>query len=312
MSNSTSNHLLVVGSVAIDWIITPEAEREESVGGSATYFAMAGGGLAPIQLVGVVGEDFPREAVADLEARGVDVDGLETIDWGLTFRWKGRYHENMNDRDTLETHLNCFEHFSPKLPETYKNTAHLFLANIQPSLQLQVLDAMAERPAVVGLDTMNLWIDVANEDLLKVLKQVDILMINEEEARQLSGEDSLLAAAKSVRAMGPSTLIIKRGEYGAMLFGPKDEDIFSVPAMPLAKVVDPTGAGDCFAGGFMGYLAKQGTGLTSANLRTAMMWGSVMASFCVEGFSYDQLRGLEESAIASRFEQFVRMCELPR
>lgn len=312
MSNSASNHLLVVGSVAIDWIITPEAEREESVGGSATYFSMAGGGLAPIQLVGVVGEDFPSSAVEDLKTRGVDVEGLEVVDGGLTFRWKGRYHENMNDRDTIETHLNCFEHFSPKLPDTYKNTAHLFLANIQPSLQLQVLDAMAERPAVVGLDTMNLWIDIANDDLRQVLGRVDILMINEEEARQLSGEDSLLAAAKSVRAMGPSTLIIKRGEYGAMLFGPNDDDIFSVPALPLAKVVDPTGAGDCFAGGFMGYLAKQGTGLTTANLRTAMMWGSVMASFCVEGFSYDQLRGLEESAVASRFERFVRMCEIPR
>ncbi len=312
MSVTSSNHLLVVGSVAIDWIITPHAEREQSVGGSATYFSMAGGGLAPIQLVGVVGEDFPREAVDDLVARGVDVDGLETIEGGLTFRWKGRYHENMNDRDTLETHLNCFEHFSPKLPEKYKQTDHLFLANIQPSLQSAVLEQMGRRPKVVGLDTMNLWIDIANEDLHKVLKQVDILMINEEEARQLSGEDNLLDAARSVRGLGPSTLVIKRGEYGAMLFGPNDDDIFSVPALPLAKVADPTGAGDCFAGGFMGYIAKQGTGLTAANLRNAMLWGSVMASFCVEGFSYDQLRGIEESAVASRFERLVRMCEIPR
>jgi sugar/nucleoside kinase (ribokinase family) len=312
MSETSSNNLLVVGSVAIDWIITPHAERAQSVGGSATYFSMAGGGLAPIQLVGVVGEDFPRAAVDDLVARGVDVDGLETIEGGLTFRWKGRYHENMNDRDTLETHLNCFEHFSPKLPEKYQQTDHLFLANIQPSLQSAVLEQMGRRPRVVGLDTMNLWIDIANEDLLKVLKQVDILMINEEEARQLSGEDNLLDAAKSVRGLGPSTLVIKRGEYGAMLFGPNDDDIFSVPALPLAKVVDPTGAGDCFAGGFMGYIAKKGTGLTSENLRTAMLWGSVMASFCVEGFSYDQLRGIEESSVANRFERLVRMCEIPR
>jgi len=312
MSNTSSNNLLVVGSVAIDWIITPAAERQESVGGSATYFSMAAGGLAPVQLVGVVGEDFPREAVRDLEDRGVDVDGLETIAGGLTFRWKGRYHENMNDRDTLETQLNCFEHFSPKLPEKYKQTDHLFLANIQPSLQLEVLAQMGRRPMVVGLDTMNLWIDIARDDLLNVLKQVDILMINEEEARQLSGEDNLFDAARSVRALGPSTLIIKRGEYGAMLFGPNEDDIFSVPALPIAQVADPTGAGDCFAGGFMGYIAKQGSGLTTVNLRNAMLWGSVMASFCVEGFSYDQLRGIEESAVAGRFERLVRMCEIPR
>ena len=296
--------------MAIDWIITPAAEREESVGGSATYFSMAAGGLG-VQLVGVVEEDA-ASAVEDLKARGVDVDGLETVPGGLTFRWKGRYHENMNDRDTIETHLNCFEQFSPKLPESYKNTPTLFLANIQPSLQSQVLDAMAQRPKVVGLDTMNLWIDIANEDLRQVLARVDILMINEEEAQQLSGKDNLLDAAAAVRGMGPSTLVIKRGEYGAMLFGPGDDEVFAVPALPLRHVADPTGAGDCFAGGFMGHIARRDGSLDASTLRGAMLWGSVMASFCVEGFSYDQLRGLSEQAVASRFEQLVRMCELPR
>lgn len=307
----SDSKLTVVGSVAIDHIITPRAVREESVGGSATFFSMAASYFAPIQLVGVVGGDFPDGAVADLKRRKVDVDGLEVLPEGLTFRWKGRYHENMNDRDTLETHLNCFEHFQPKLPASYRNSDHLFLANIQPGLQMQVLEQMETRPRVVGLDTMNLWIDIAVDELKKVLAKVDVLLINEEEARQLAAVDNLVDAARFIRGLGPQTLIIKRGEYGALMFGPHDEEIFSAPALPLQTVADPTGAGDCFAGGFMGHLARSPQ-IDVPALRGAMIWGSVMASYCVEGFSYDALSSLEDSAIKSRYDRFVRLADFPR
>lgn len=304
------DQLLVVGSVAIDWIITPHDEREESVGGSATFFSMAASYLSPVQLVGVVGHDFPDHAVEDLRQSGVDLDGLEVVPDGKTFRWKGKYHENMNDRDTLETHLNCFEHFSPKLPDPYRAAPNVFLANIQPSLQLQVLEQMANRPKFVGLDTMNLWIDIAADELRAVLERIDCLVINEEEARQLTGRDNLVRAAREIRRLGPKTLVIKRGEYGALLFGPDDEQMFSIPGLPLEEVHDPTGAGDCFAGGFMGYVA--GRDLTPDNLRRGMVWGSVMASFCVQGFSYDRLKGLAKSTIDRRFQDFVELTEFRR
>ncbi len=296
------NKLVVVGSVAVDWVITPSAEREHSVGGAAVYFAMAAAWACPVQLVGVIGGDFPATALADLEAAGVDLQGLERSD-GLTFRWKGRYHENMNSRDTLETHLNVFERFSPKLPESYRGAGFLFLANIQPSLQMAVLDQMSTRPTLVGLDTMNLWIDIANDDLVAILARVDVLTINEEEALQLTGETNLVRAATKIRGMGPTTLVIKRGEYGALCFGP-DGALFAAPALPLESVVDPTGAGDCFAGGFMAHLAATGD-LSVANVRKAVIWGSTMASYCVEGFSYDALRGLSREDIEARYQRFV-------
>ena len=301
---SSNNKLVVVGSVAVDWVITPKAERKESVGGAAVFFSMAASSLAPVQLVGVIGKDFPAAAIGDLEAAGVELDGLERSE-GQTFRWKGRYHENMNSRDTLETHLNVFEDFSPKLPESYRESEFLFLANIQPSLQLDVLEQMAKRPRLVGLDTMNLWIDIANDKLLEVLGRVDVLTINEEEALQLTAETNLVRAATKIRALGPKTLVIKRGEYGALCFGP-DDSLFVAPALPLAEVVDPTGAGDCFAGGFMGHLARTGE-ITGENVRRAVIWGSTMASYCVQGFSYDQLRGLSREDIDARYQRFVEI-----
>jgi sugar/nucleoside kinase (ribokinase family) len=228
---------------------------------------------------------------------------------GLTFFWKGRYHDGMNQRDTLDTRLNVFERFDPKLPEAYLNSEYLFLANIVPSLQRKVLDQMAVRPRLVGLDTMNLWIEHAKDDLLKVLACVDVLLINEQEARQLTGEPNLVRAARRIHAIGPKSLVIKRGEYGALLF--HDGDIFSAPALPLEEVVDPTGAGDCFAGGFMGYLARVGE-TSGETLRSAMMYGSVMASYCVEGFSYDRLRGLTHAEIDQRFMAFSRLTHFER
>ncbi|MBZ5711559.1 PfkB family carbohydrate kinase [Nannocystis pusilla] len=303
-------HLVVVGSVAIDWIITPRAERPESVGGSATFFAMAASYLSQVRLVGVVGRDFPDYAVADLRAAGVDVSGLEIVQDGLTFRWKGQYHENMNDRTTLETHLNVFEKFQPRLPAEFRGSEYLFLANIQPRLQSDVF-AQMQRPRLVGLDTMNLWISIANDDLKAVLKNVDVLTLNDEEARQLSGEHNIVKAARAVRALGPRNVVIKRGEYGALLFD-ADGDVFSAPALPLEDVVDPTGAGDSFAGGFMGWLARPGVEPTGASLRTAMIYGSVMASFCVEGFSYDRLKGLDAATIQRRFETFASLTNFDR
>ena len=303
--NSQSSSLLVVGSVAIDWIITPHAEREESVGGSATFFAMAASYLSRVRLVGVVGGDFPPAAVRDLRDRGVDLTGLEIIPDGKTFRWKGRYHDNMNDRDTLSTDLNVFEQFVPKLPPDYRTSDYLFLANIQPGLQEQVFTQM-QRPKLVGLDTMNLWISIANEELRSVLRHVDVLMLNDEEARQLSGEHNLVKAARAVQKLGPKNLVIKRGENGALLFD-RDGEMFAAPALPLEEVIDPTGAGDSFAGGFMGYLARPGVEPNGGSLRTAMIYGSVMASFCVEGFSYDRLRGLDATSIQHRFEAFSKL-----
>jgi hypothetical protein len=286
--------VLVVGSVAIDWVITEAAERPESVGGSGTFFAMAASYLAPVRLVGVVGKDFPGSAIADLRARGVDTDGLEVVPDGLTFRWKGRYHKNMNSRDTLETHLNVFADFDPKLPPAYRDSELLFLANIQPDLQMRVLEQMS-RPRVVGLDTMNLWISTARESLLSAL--------------QLSGEHNLVKAARAIQRLGPHSLVVKRGEYGALLF--HGTDMFAAPALPLEEVVDPTGAGDAFAGGFMGWLARTSEP-RGDQLRTAMIFGSTLASFCVQGFSYDGIRGLDSAKVQERFGVFARLGDFAR
>jgi fructose-1-phosphate kinase PfkB-like protein len=229
---------------------------------------------------------------------------------GKTFRWKGRYHDNMNDRTTLSTDLNVFEFFSPKLPPAYRTSDYLFLGNIQPGLQEQVFRQM-ERPRLVGLDTMNLWISIANAELRSVLRHVDVLMLNDEEARLLTGEHNLVKAARGIQRLGPKNLVIKRGEHGALLFD-VDGEMFAAPALPLEDVVDPTGAGDCFAGGFMGYLARPGIEPSGASLRTAMIFGSVMASFCVEGFSYDRLRGLDAAGIQRRFEAFSALTNFTR
>ncbi len=303
-----NSSVLVVGSVAVDWVITPTAEREESVGGSATFFSMAASYFGPVRLVGVVGKDFPKSAVTDLEGRGVDTTGLEVVSDGLTFRWKGKYHANMNERDTLDTQLNVFEAFDPKLPEAYRSSDLLFLANIQPDLQLRVLDQV-KGPKLVGLDTMNLWIGTARNKLLQVLERVDVLMINEEEARQLTEEPNLVKAAKMIESMGPKSIVIKRGEYGAMLF--HGDQIFAAPALPLADVIDPTGAGDSFAGGFMGYLGRVGD-MTGEHLRSAMIYGSVLASYCVEGFSYDKIAALDHNKIDERYDAFSRLTQFEK
>ena len=308
MLNETRAKLVVVGSVAVDWVITPAAERQNSVGGAAVFFAMAASPMSKVALVGIIGHDFPSTALEDLQAAGVDLEGLERSE-GLTFRWKGRYHENMNHRDTLETHLNVFERFSPKLPQSYRECEFLFLANIQPSLQLDVLDQMAKRPHLVGLDTMNLWIDIARDSLLKVLRRVDVLLINEEEAMQLSGEHNLVKAARAVQRMGPSSVVVKRGEYGALLF--HGDDMFSAPALPLEEVIDPTGAGDAFAGGFMGWIARAGEP-AGEQLRTAMIYGSTLASFLVQGFSYEGIRRLGRATIQERFAAFARLTDFRR
>ena len=300
--------VLVVGSVAIDWVITEQAERPESVGGSGTFFAMAASYLAPVRLVGVVGRDFPAQAIADLKAREVDTDGLEVVPDGLTFRWKGRYHKNMNSRDTLETHLNVFAEFDPKLPASYRNTEFLFLANIQPDLQMKVLEQI-ERPRLVGLDTMNLWISTARPSLLRVLAKVDALLVNEEEALQLSGEHNLVKAARAIQKLGPKSVVVKRGEYGALLF--HGDEIFAAPALPLDEVIDPTGAGDAFAGGFMGWLARADEP-RGDQLRTAMIFGSTLASFCVQGFSYEGIRGLDAAQVQERFTKFAKLTDFAR
>jgi sugar/nucleoside kinase (ribokinase family) len=253
----------------------------------------------------VVGKDFPAAALADIKARGVDTDGLEIVRDGLTFRWKGKYAPNMNERETLDTQLGVFADFDPKLPPHYADSDYLFLANIQPSLQLRVLERM-RRPKLVGLDTMNLWIDTALDDLKAVIAKIGVLTINEEEAQQLSGEHNIVKAARAVRAMGPKSLVVKRGEYGALLF--HGEDVFAAPALPLEEVIDPTGAGDAFAGGFMGYLAR-GVEPTGENLRTAMIYGSVLASYLVQGFSYDGIRALDLNAIQRRFDAFSRLTD---
>ncbi len=300
--------VLVVGSVAVDSIITPRATRDESVGGSAVFFAMAASYFAPVRLVGVVGDDFPQGALDDLARHQVDLVGLQTVPGGKTFRWKGRYHENMNHRDTLETHLNVFESFEPKLPAAYRDTPFLFLANIQPTLQLDVLE-QAKGPRLVGLDTMNLWIEIAREDLARVLARVDVLTLNDEEALQLSGEHNLVRAARAIQALGPKNVVIKRGEYGAVLF--HGDDVFVTPALPLDEVTDPTGAGDSFAGGFMGYLARIGD-LSGEHLRRAMIYGTVLASYCVEGFSYEGMDRLTLDAIQQRFDRFASLTDFSR
>lgn len=303
MSPASQDAIVVVGSVAIDSIETPSRSREQSIGGSATYFAMAASYHAPVQLVGVVGQDFPDEPVSILRRHGVCLEGLQVEPEGKTFRWHGRYHENMNRRDTLETQLNCFEHFKPRLPEAYTNSPYLFLANIQPSLQLSVLDQMKVKPKLVGLDTMNLWIDVARDDLVKVLARIDLLVINEEEAAQLTGVDNLVKGAGAILEMGPRVVVVKRGEYGAVVFG-REGERFAMPALLLDQVQDPTGAGDCFAGGLMGYLATQPK-LDDAALRRGVAWGTVMASYCCEDFSYDQLIDRTPEQIQARLNQLL-------
>jgi sugar/nucleoside kinase (ribokinase family) len=291
--------LLVVGSVAFDSVKTPFGRAEEVLGGSATYFSVAASFFTEISLVAVVGEDFPEKHIKFLESRKVDLSGLERAP-GKTFRWKGEYGFQLNEAKTLETHLNVFQKFLPKIPESYRDSRFVFLANIDPDLQREVL-RQVRKPKLIACDTMNFWIAGKRDSLLRTLNLVDVLIINDGEARELSGEPNLVKAAKKIRSLGPKTLIIKRGEYGSLLFSA--DSIFHAPAYPLESVFDPTGAGDSFAGGFMGYLAKTRR-FDNANVRKAIIFGSVLASFNVEDFSLERFRTLKISEIEKRYREF--------
>lgn len=275
------------------------------VGGACTYISLAASYfVSPVRVVSVVGDDFPEETLDYLRKRNIDLEGLQVKKGEKSFFWAGRYHKNFVSRDTLDTQLNVLANFDPVLPKAYRRSDYLMLGNLLPQVQMQVLEQLSQRPKLVALDTMNFWMDNALPDLLKVLKKVDVLTINDEEARQLSGEHALINAAKAIHKMGPKYLIIKKGEHGALLF--HRGKIFFAPALPLAEVVDPTGAGDTFAGGYMGWIAK--TGDTSfENMKRAVVYGSAMGSFCVEKFGIERLKGLTPAMIDRRVEQFAEL-----
>lgn len=294
--------LLVVGSVAFDSVKTPFGEVDEVLGGSATYFSASASYFTDVSMVAVVGTDFPDKHLTFLRSRKIDIEGIERTE-GKTFRWKGEYGFELNEARTLDTQLNVFQSFKPKLPESYKSRKVVFLANIDPDIQRDVLKQVKE-PALVACDTMNFWIEGKKESLLETLKLVDILLINDGEARELSGEPNLVKAASIILSYGPKTLIIKRGEYGVLMF--KDKRIFAAPAYPLETVYDPTGAGDCFAGGFMGYLSNT-MNFDDSNVRKAIIFGSVMASYNVEAFSLDKIKSLDYPEIERRYSEFKRL-----
>jgi sugar/nucleoside kinase (ribokinase family) len=291
--------LTVIGSVALDTVEIKGKRHDDLLGGSASFFATAASYFTPVQLVAVVGADFPAQHTEFFASHKIDLAGLERAA-GQTFRWSGRYSDDLASRTTLETHLNVFAEFRPKLPESWRDSELLFLGNILPALQLDVL-SQVKRPRLVAMDTMNLWIEHEPAALARVLAKVDLLVINDEEARQLSKEHNLPRAARAIRTMGPKTVIVKRGDSGALLF--HEHGVFAAPAYPLEEVVDPTGAGDTFAGGFMGYLAKA-RDISPQTVRQAMFYGSVMASFCVEALSLDRMRQLSSGEIEGRYRAF--------
>ncbi|NTX06740.1 sugar kinase [Myxococcus sp. CA051A] len=295
--------LLVVGSVALDSVETPFGQKEDVLGGSATYFSTSASFFTPARIVAVVGEDFPEAHVSFLKGRGIDLEGLTRVP-GRTFRWKGRYGYELNEAKTLDTQLNVFQTFSPELPAAYRDTPYVFLGNIHPELQARVVDQVRS-PKLVAADTMNFWIQGSREALLKTLQRVNLLFVNDAEARQLAGEHNVVKAARAILGMGPQRVVIKRGEYGALLF--EKDHVFACPAFPLAEVFDPTGAGDTFAGGFMGALATATSDIDSTVLRRAMVMGSVMASFTVEKFSLERLREVTHPEIRARFAEFRKL-----
>lgn len=295
--------LVAVGTVAFDDIETPFGRAEKVIGGACTYISLAASYFVkPVRIVSVVGGDFPPEMLDYLQRRGVDLEGLQIRPDEKSFFWAGKYYRDFNIRDTLDTQLNVLATFDPVLPPSYRQPDYLMLGNLTPQVQLRVLSQLKRRPKLVAMDTMNFWMNSAMPDLLKVIKKVDVLTINDEEARQLSGELSLVKAAKVIHQMGPRFLVIKKGEHGALLF--HRNEVFFAPALPLAEVVDPTGAGDTFAGGFMGWLAKTGD-ISMPNMRLAIIYGSAMASFCVEKFSIERLQGLTPAMIRKRVQQFA-------
>ncbi|WP_299285052.1 PfkB family carbohydrate kinase [uncultured Mucilaginibacter sp.] len=297
--------LVVIGSIALDNIETPFGKVEKVVGGAAPFACLAASYFFnKVKVVGIIGGDFPKSELTLWKEHNIDIEGLQIAEDRKNFFWSGKYHNDMNNRDTLETGLNVLEDFDPIIPAAYQDCEYLLLANLTPTTQQTAIDRLKTRPKLIVLDTMNFWMDIALDDLLATLKSVDVLTINDAEARQLSGEFSLVKAASKILQMGPKYLIIKKGEHGALLFG--EDKIFSAPALPLANVFDPTGAGDTFAGGFIGYLAKVGT-VNFSNMKNAVIFGSALASFCVEKFGTEKLKNLTQKEIAARVEEFVQL-----
>jgi sugar/nucleoside kinase (ribokinase family) len=294
--------LITVGTMAFDAIETPFGKTDQIVGGSATYVAYAASNFVkPVQQISIIGYDFPKEELEELQRRGVQLDGVETVPDKKSFFWSGRYHEDMNSRDTLVTDLNVLADFNPKVPDSFQGAEFLMLGNLAPSTQLSVIKQLKQRPKLIVMDTMNFWMEIAMDDLKETLKHVDVLLVNDAEARQLTGQFSLVKAAKQILTMGPKYLIIKKGEHGALLFD--NDSVFFAPALPLEEVFDPTGAGDTFAGGFMGHLAKTGD-ISFENMKRGIIVGSAMASFCVEKFGPTRLKEIGKEDISNRIQQF--------
>jgi sugar/nucleoside kinase (ribokinase family) len=299
--------LLTVGSVAFDAIETPFGKTDKIIGGAGTFIALSASFFEKNQkIISVVGEDFPQEMIAVLASKGVDVEGLQVKKGEKTFFWSGKYHNDMNTRDTLITELNVLENFDPIVPESYQNSPYLMLGNLSPSVQSTVVKRLRNKPKLIAMDTMNFWMDIALEDLKHTLSVVDLLIINDEEARQLSGESSLVKASKVIRSFGPKYLIIKKGEHGALLF--HEDKVFAAPALPLEEVFDPTGAGDTFAGGFMGYLSSTDD-ISFENMKRAVIVGSALASFCVEKFGTEKLTEITNEDLEKRIQKFVALAD---
>lgn len=297
--------LVVIGSVAFDAIETPFGKTDKIIGGAATYASLAASYFYDqIKIVGVVGDDFPQHEIEDFHNHHIDTEGLQIKKGEKSFFWSGRYDNDMNSRDTLITELNVLGDFDPIIPESYQDCEYLMLGNLTPQVQQTVINRLNNRPKLIVMDTMNFWMDIALDDLLETIKMIDVLTINDAEARQLSGEYSLVKAARKILKMGPKYLIIKKGEHGALLFN--EDKIFAAPALPLADVFDPTGAGDTFAGGFIGYMAKVGT-INFNNMKNAVIFGSALASFCVEKFGTEKIRNLTQQEITDRVQEFVNL-----
>lgn len=301
------NKLLIVGTVAFDAIETPFGKTDKILGGAATYIGLAASHFkVQSAIVSVVGDDFPQEYLDLLSSRNIDLTGVEKVSGGKTFFWSGRYHNDLNSRDTLDTQLNVLAEFNPVVPENFKDADVVMLGNLHPNTQISVLEQMTEKPKLVVLDTMNFWMDCALEELKEVMKRIDVITINDEEARQLSGEYSLVKAAEVIRQMGPRYVVIKKGEHGALLFD--KHDVFFAPALPLKEVFDPTGAGDTFAGGFAGYLA-QSSNISFKNMKNAIIYGSNLASFCVEKFGTKRMEEITKVEVKDRLQQFKMLTQ---
>jgi sugar/nucleoside kinase (ribokinase family) len=297
--------LVVIGTVAFDAIETPFGKTDKIVGGAATYASLAASYFYDkVKIVAVVGDDFPQNDIKDFNNHNIDTEGLQVKAGEKSFFWAGKYHNDMNSRDTLITELNVLADFDPIIPTSYQDCEYLMLGNLTPQVQQTVIKRLTNRPKLIVMDTMNFWMDIALDDLLATIKMIDVLTINDEEARQLSGEYSLVKAARKILTMGPKYLIIKKGEHGALLF--HEDKIFAAPALPLAEVFDPTGAGDTFAGGFIGYMAKVGS-VNFHNMKNAIIFGSALASFCVEKFGTEKIRNLRQDEIAARVQEFVNL-----